>query len=285
MAASILDDGGELRRDLPRQFGRLTVIRFAGRKGSRNEPRVECLCECGRSSIKPWRSLLTGKTQSCGCLSVEASRSRMTTHGHATKGRISGEYRVWSAVIKRCCCESDSAFPNYGGRGIQICDRWRNSFEAFLADVGPRPSLSHSLDRYPNNDGNYEPGNVRWATAKEQAKNRRSNVLLTANGETLHITEWAARIGTTCTIISGRLDRGWTVERAVTTPPGKSGRIPQLYSCNGEQLSIDQWAARLNTSKVTIRQRLKHGWSLELALTAPVTRPQRKQKTGLASTE
>lgn len=124
-----------------------------------------------------------GKSRSCGCLKDESARARCsnpdthpaTRHGHAKNytGTESSEYRAWRAAKHRCCSPKNRYWKDYGGRGIEMAPEWQESFEAFLAYIGPRPSPAHSIDRFPDNDGHYEPGNVRWATAKEQASNRR----------------------------------------------------------------------------------------------------------------
>lgn len=118
----------------------------------------------------------------------------------------------------RCHNPNSEDYPNYGGRGIRVCERWRTDFAAFLADMGPRPSSRHSIDRFPNQDGNYEPGNCRWATAKEQQNNRRNNNFLTHAGLTLTITEWSLRTGLSRQTILHRLKRGQSVSRALTEP-------------------------------------------------------------------
>ena len=126
-------------------------------------------------------------------------------------------------MISRCHCVSQSRYADYGGRGIQVCERWRNSFESFVADLPPRPSERHSLDRIDNN-GNYEPGNVRWATAAEQARNRRDSRLLTLGSETLTLTDWTRRLGLSRGTIQRRLRAGWSDERTLSTPPYVGGR-------------------------------------------------------------
>lgn len=126
-------------------------------------------------------------------------------------------YRSWDAMIHRCTRPSATQYSFYGGRGISVCERWK-TYANFLADVGERPSKRHSLDRYPNKNGNYEPGNVRWATAKEQANNTRRTRNISALGQTLSLQQWADRTGINCDVIYQRLKHGWSPERAVTIP-------------------------------------------------------------------
>lgn len=148
------------------------------------------------------------------------------THGQTvdrTRGaKRTAEYVAWESMQQRCYDPAAKNFKDYGGRGITVCARWRgpSGFAHFIADVGPRPSCNHSLDRTDNNRG-YESGNVRWATKKEQQRNRRSNKRLTVNGETLCIVEWAERLGCSPSAIHDRLEDGWPPARAVTTPVKK----------------------------------------------------------------
>jgi hypothetical protein len=137
-------------------------------------------------------------------------------HGEATPPRTP-EYRAWRSMKARCHIPSSSGFANYGGRGIYVCDRWRHDYEAFLVDVGRKPSADHSLDRV-DNDGPYAPGNVRWATRSEQGQNRRTNALVTAFGRTQCIEAWAAETGLKDCTIWRRLWRGWDPERALSQP-------------------------------------------------------------------
>lgn len=137
--------------------------------GKDRHRRVLARCDCGIEKIVVLKNIY--RRQSTGCKAC-ACRRKATKHGSARVGNQTPEYRAWCSMITRCTNQNREKWNNYGGRGISVCKRWRDSFSAFLADVGPRPSSAHSLDRI-NNDGDYEPGNVRWATAVQQANNRR----------------------------------------------------------------------------------------------------------------
>lgn len=146
-----------------KRFGRLVVEGYAGRQKNR-QSRWTCLCDCGKRKVIVRSSLTSGHSNSCGCL-----RNKSNGEANNYKKR-SPEYIAWTGIIARC---EDKTNPNYGGRGITICPEWRHDYPAFLAHVGRRPSQKHSIDRIDNN-GSYEPGNVRWATAKMQVANRRA---------------------------------------------------------------------------------------------------------------
>ncbi len=151
------------------KHGRLTVLReVPNMQGMRS---YLCLCECGQEKVVLEKALRSGDTRSCGCLQVEAIRQRATKHGATQAGCVTPEYRTWKCMWSRVRCTSGRTYKNYAERGITVCERWK-SFEAFLADMGPKPSPKHSIDRV-NNDGNYEPGNCRWATPSQQLCNRR----------------------------------------------------------------------------------------------------------------
>jgi hypothetical protein len=138
------------------------------------------------------------------------------------KRRIAKEYQAWLAMRERCKNPNNAAFHNYGGRGIIVCSRWDSSFANFLADVGLAPSPQHSLDRYPNQNGNYKPGNVRWATPREQANNLRTNRLIQFDGQTFTLAEWSRRQGLSIKALHMRLKVGWPLDRALTEPLHKT---------------------------------------------------------------
>lgn len=196
-------------------FNRFTVVEFEGVK--KGQGRWLCRCECGAVASVTSARLKNGHTKSCGCWSHKFVAQSRTTHGQ-TGTRL---YRIWVQIINRCTNARTPAYPDYGGRGITICDRWRSSFEAFAEDMGQPTSSAHTIDRIDNDSG-YSMENCRWATKHEQARNTRGNTLITFNGETHCISEWADIVGIHQDVIGERIRRrGWSVERALTTPPRK----------------------------------------------------------------
>lgn len=188
------------------RFGKLIVLGYAG------ESKWFCECDCGSISTKFGSHLKRGLSKSCSCGAIESR----TKHGHQIGGIQSGTYTSWRKMLYRCNNEKSLHYASYGGRGIKICERWL-SFPNFLADMGVRPA-KYTIERIDNN-GNYEPGNCRWATRKEQSRNTRANHIVTIGAFSRPVTEWAEiydiNPGTVFSRIHGR---GWEDEKAVLTP-------------------------------------------------------------------
>jgi len=205
-----------------RVYGRLTVV---GPAPKRNCAALYwlCECQCGKRTEINGTNLRLGLTKSCGCLNQEnrcRRDNKITKHGHS--GSLT--YASWTAMRSRCRRRKNKDWHRYGGAGITVCERWRDSFENFLADMGERPSRRHTLDRYPDPAGDYEPTNCRWATHAEQSSNKIITATFTAFGKTKHIDEWCREYAIGRSTVRERLCRGWSVEEALSTPVLKKGR-------------------------------------------------------------
>jgi hypothetical protein len=176
-----------------------------------------CICDCGKETEVYQSNLVNGNTKSCGC---QASRNfiaqKVTTHGMTN----TGTYKSWSSMKDRCYQPAHSEYKRYGGRGINVCERWKNSFENFYEDMGERP-YKHSLERIDPNTG-YSPDNCKWATVKEQANNKRSNVMLMIDGRRQSLSLWVDEFGLNYETVYARLKRGWSVERAFELKVGQN---------------------------------------------------------------
>jgi len=196
------------------KFNMLLVIGYVGRIGSNNQ--WECLCVCGNKKIVAAGNLKNNHTRSCGCFHKNQTSQASKTHGKSN----SNEYKIWAGMKSRC---SDIKNPKYGGRGIKVCDRWINSFENFLNDMGCRPSKNYSIERIDVN-GNYEPDNCRWATTLEQANNTRYSVRLTYKGRTQTLSEWARELGVPRQLFGDRYRTGASAEEIIEGP--KTSLLP-----------------------------------------------------------
>lgn len=218
-----------------RVFFRLTVMRKEGRLPS-GHTGWRCRCECGNECVVSTTQLRSGNNKSCGCLmrEMQAAGAAHTTHGLSKTHPL---YKVWQGMKKRCENPNGRQYPDYGARGIRVCERWSNDFEAFLNDVGDRPSPTHQIDRFPNNNGNYEPGNVRWATPTQNARNTRRNVTIEFRGETRCLSEWSEIVGLSYHVLAQRLYAGWSVDRALTEPHPARRRPPARPKVTEEKLA------------------------------------------------
>lgn len=193
-----------------------TVLRLDGRN---NTGRLLwlCRCDCGRLCHRIALVLTTGAVQSCGCSRSKHIGESNVKHGFACGGKLPKEYKIWASIKQRCENRRSRAYPNYGGRGIKICRQWRDDFATFVADMGPRPTPNHTVERR-DNDGDYCAENCFWATRKEQGNNKRNNRLLTWNGRTQTLAQWGDETGLRVDLIRDRLKRGWPVEDALSVP-------------------------------------------------------------------
>lgn len=197
-------------RDLTgRKFGRWTVLHQVPNHGRGRYWLCECSCPAKTRKEVSGHNLRSGQTRSCNCLRVEVARTVNLKHGHARTKRHTREYRSWYDAKVRCTYPRAIGYRNYGGRGIKMCERWLHNFSAFLADMGPCPE-GCSIDRI-NVNGDYEPGNCRWATQAEQARGRRNNHYLEHAGERLVLTDWASRLGMTPQELHRKLQQGYTL--------------------------------------------------------------------------
>lgn len=175
-------------------------------------------------------------------------------------------------MVSRCRNPNDPSYPRYGGREIKVCKEWEESFLAFISYVGARPEKNLSIDRFPDNNGNYEPGNVRWATSYEQNQNTSRNKIVAINDDNLVMSSIARSKSINQKTFAARVRKGWDQDRllmeAGTAGTSKAQKI--LY--NGEELTVKQWSKRLNMHHKTFSKRLLYGWSIEKIMNRPVTK-------------
>jgi len=196
-----------------KKFGRLLVVKQAG-KDSGGNFLWSCLCDCGAIKNILGRNLKNGASQSCGCLQRQRVVEKLTKHGRSPKKGAHKIYRIWTSMIQRCTNPNDGGYTTYGARGIKVCDRW-SMFENFLADMGEVPE-GCQLDRI-DNDGDYCLSNCRWVTRKQQARNRSTTHLITHDGRTQCLSDWAKELNITSTALSFRLrNPSWSREKALT---------------------------------------------------------------------
>lgn len=209
------------------QFGFLKVLSIAG-KTPYGMQQWLCRCVCGNECSPCGADLKRRPHISCGC-----QQRRLASEANLTHGKTgTPEHHSWTNMLARCRNSNHPRFADYGGRGITVCDRWQKSFVAFLEDMGLKPTTRHSIERM-NNDGDYCPLNCRWASPKEQNQNTRVNRLITHDGKTMTLSQWANFLNTKHSVIGGRLDRGWSVAEALTIPVNRSNKLASIRRNTG----------------------------------------------------
>ncbi len=191
----------------------IEILSFV-RKTALSQSVFLCRCHCGELYETVGSKVALGESRSCGC------KKGMHKHGASKRGKREAEYKILSSMLNRCNNPNNKDFRYYGGKGVKVGPSWDSleKYPQFLADMGRRPTPQHTIDRWPNCSGNYEPGNCRWATRKEQSDNRSVTVWLDFNGVKLPLNQMAKRHGIKASNLSSRLIKGWSLERALTTP-------------------------------------------------------------------
>lgn len=208
------------------KFGMLTAVRNTNEKYL-SSYLWEFKCDCGNTVVRPGPRVKIGTVKSCGCATSDMIAKARTTHG-LTVGRrkkenksLPKEYRVWLGIKNRCTNRNDASFLEYGARGVYVCTEWMESYEAFFAHIGPCPSDNLSIDRIDTKEG-YVPGNVRWATSKEQANNRTTNRMVEIDNEVKTLAQWVDYFGLVEYACARHriVKRGWDPKLALTVPAG-----------------------------------------------------------------
>lgn len=259
------------------KFNRLLVLRKidTGKKMTY----YECLCDCGNRHVANGAMIKSGHIKSCGCLQREITSERLKAHGFS-KTRL---YRVWQGMINRCRNPKHDYYSSYGGRGIEVCNEWKNDFLTFRKwslENGYDENAKFSectIDRIDNN-GNYEPSNCRWISSREQSINKRTTIMIEIDGETKPLIVWAEEFGLNPTTLKSRLKRGLVTKEDLSKPLIDTKHTTSKYiTFNGKTLDQAGWAREIGISPTSLGKRLKNpNWTLEKALTTP---PIQKKET------
>jgi transcriptional regulator with XRE-family HTH domain len=204
---------------LGNRYGMLIVTKYSGTRGA-NHKYWECKCDCGNETVARGSHLIAGNVKSCGCIRGEWMKQNSSQNG-LSRSRI---YNIWRSMLKRCYLPTNPSYIHYGGRGISVCDEWKNNFQSFYKwsiENGYKEKLT--IDRIDVN-GNYEPSNCRWATPKQQANNRTNTTLITLNGETHSASEWSEILKIPRVTIKNRLRKGMNIEKVLSVQTLKKRR-------------------------------------------------------------
>lgn len=253
------------------RFGSLVVIREDATRTSDGKVRWECRCDCGAIHVAAGRELRLGKTTRCRACRAERYSRTGADAVRATHGRCgTPEYTTRLNIIQRCTNPNNTHWESYGGRGIKVCQRWLDSFQAFYDDMGPRPSAEHSIERL-DNDGDYCPENCIWATEDIQARNKRTNVRVNVNGKSMVLADAAAASGLPAQVAYDRRHQGWA-DNDLLKPIGSSQRGLRMITHNGRTRCVADWAKETGIPYSALMKRLGAGWSIADALTRPLSR-------------
>lgn len=247
---------------------------------------VECICDCGKTWFTRWYGVKSGGTKSCGCKKNEIIQKANTIHGMNLNRKVHPIYRAFQNMHSRCNLPvTNKGYKNYVGKGISVCEEWDRfpAFYKWAIENGWKQGLS--LDRYPNNDGNYEPSNCRWATIGEQNRNKGVNVFITAFGETKCVRDWEndERCTVNFTTLTHRIDNGWNPEDAISIASFnlKGNNVHKknavILEYNNERKLLTEWCSLLNLKVDIVRGRLYNGFSVKDAFEKPVRKSPAKK--------
>jgi len=239
-------------------FARLTTVSKASNK------RWNCVCVCGNATVTSVQNLNSGKAKSCGCLAREMTSARARKHGNGgKKGQRTRAYHSWDGMIQRCTNPNFKQWKDYGGRGITVCEEWRD-FSNFLSDMG-HPPEGFTIDRIDNNLG-YNKDNCRWVSRKEQQRNRRNSHKITIDGREKSMIDWAEEFGILIGSVHNRLQRGWTELEALGVKPRHTPKRTSYIRSdarwvehNGRKMILAEWCKELGINSKTVYSRLMRG--------------------------
>lgn len=236
-------------------FGKLLVLK----RSENNIPKLVryiCKCDCGNIREVSSSNLKYGHTKSCGCL-AKTIHIKHHMYNHPI-------YKVYFSMKSRCHNKKNKRYKNYGGRGIVMCDEWKDSFEQFYKDMGPKPSPKHSIDRI-NNNGNYCKENCKWSTREQQDSNKTNNIFISHNGITKTITQWSKILNVSVQTLMKRHNNKWDDSKIIEAPVKN-----YLLTFNGMSKTLPEWSKFMGSKdEGAVRTRLKRGWTIERALTQP----------------